>query len=299
DPPRAGQTLKILCVILLTSALTFFLLFPAMWVNPLRTLKDIVTLGAIDAPLYDYASPIISEDLAKNIFAQKFLSYPLVFAFRSSPLFLIFFILGVLALFSKKLDKRLKTLGFVSLLFLVCYYIPISFAEKKIFKYALLFFVPATFFNFIGLTVLFQNIKRKWVTFAVLGVFAIQIIYNLSFVPNYLFYFNPLLGGAKVARHFVKIDLETTGFSMAGDYLNALGVGEDKIVVTYPPKSLGPFVNARVEDIRTYPDDADFLLVPFGKMDEFKSKITPSYVLEKTFTYRNLDYLFLYKNIYK
>ncbi|OJI09683.1 hypothetical protein COT69_00190 [candidate division WWE3 bacterium CG09_land_8_20_14_0_10_39_24] len=297
---RMGLTpIKPLLMLFSISAVVFFLFFPAMWVGPLKTLKDIITLGAINAPLYDYASPIVSDGIAGSVFAQKFLSYSLVFAFRASPLLLAFFLLGIIAFFSKKLDKKLRFLGVLALVFLVCYYVPISFAGKKIFRYILPLFIPAGFLGYIGFCFAIEKIENKrWLLPIVIGVFSVRILYNISFAPNYLFYFNPLLGGRVSAQKFIKIDFETTGYNEAGKYLNDKGVGEEKIIVTYPPKSLGPFVNGRVEDIRTYPN-ADFLLVPLGKREEFKDKTTLCYALEKTFSYRGLEYLFLYENICK
>ena len=288
--------IKYSIIIIAVASLIFFALFPAIWINPVGILKDMLTLGAIDAPLYDYASPIISDIFARNLFVEKIFSYPFVFAFRASPLLLIFFVLGIFAVLSKRSPGKLKIFGVISLLFLICYYIPISFAEKKIYKYTLPMFLPAALVGYIGLDFVLKTYgSRNVLKFFITGVFLVQIIYNLSFVPNYLFYFNPLLGGIKTAKSFVEIDLETTGYNDVGKYLNNLGVGDKKIIATYPPRSLGPFVNCRVEDIRLY-RGADFLLIPVGKMEEFKDKVTPCYILEKTFNFRNLDYLYLYMN---
>ena len=291
---RRKKFIKSFLVIILIAAAVFFILFPAMWVSPVTTLKDIITLGVIDAPLYDYASPIISDYLSNNIFIQRIFSYPLVFLFRVSPILLILFLFGIISLFSKKLNPRLRKLGIISLLFLFFYYIPISFADKKIFKYTLPLFIPALFLGFVGLKRLSENFRVGWFKIIFLLFLIIQVLYNFSFAPNDLFYFNPLLGGIGTASRFVKIELETTGFSAAGAYLNSLGIDENTVIATYPPDSLGPFVIGRVEDIRTY-TGADFLLVPLSKEEEFKDKITSAYVLEKKFVYKNLDYLFLYR----
>ena len=243
--------------ILIFSVLTFIAFFPAMWVNPIDTIFKVFRDGVVDAPLRDYSGPIISGWLSQNIFARKFLSYPLYYIFRISPFGLVLSALGVFSLLKKTVTKPLRSFVLLVSVFLLIYFVSIALSNKQIYKYVLPLFIGNSVFSALGAVFLMREFKKRSLkkVFMISIVF-LQLVYFWFNFSKFLLSYNPLIGGFSTASLFLLPDFESTGFYEASLYLNAKNLPDTTTVATYPSRSLEPLTNLTVLDGR-FSKDSD------------------------------------------
>lgn len=293
------EIVKDMFYLFLILSLAFVTLFPAMWVSPINTLQ-IIFDGAITAPLEDYASPIISSNLASSPFIEKFLSYPIVFVYRATPIFLLLLLIGLFAFFFRlRACKKHNVLKLVAIagIFALIYYFPVALSGKKIYKYVLPLFITGSYLASYGFFLILGKIKLVFLkAFFVLLVVTAQVYFVLSVAPDYLLFTNPAFGSVFSSTKVMAFKVETTGYKELADYLNSKNLSEEVVVSAYLPRSLGPFLNVRVEDIRSA-DKPNYILIPLHALSEFEYLLDSCYILDYSVIYKKMPYLFLYKNI--
>lgn len=232
----------------------FFLLWPAMWVDPLRTLSSMVS-GALssageghDNPLF-FAGSVVMGDPGWSF-------YPVSYLFRSTPVTLLglalSLILTVLSL-RHRADKKRMWHGFALLLMAVGYVAFLSLSSKKFDRYMLPSFMALDFLAAMGWVALLRR-TPDWVArvramrwdavvryvphAGVVVLAAVQAAGTMRTQPYYFNYFNPALGGASEARDVIMYGWGE-GLDQAARYLNQKPDAQDLHVLAW--YASGPF----------------------------------------------------------
>jgi len=219
------------------TGLTFTLLWPAMWVDPLVALRRL--LGG-------------SSELAGAGHRQFFLGrvtndpgpwfFPVVFLFKVSPLTLLGVVASLPMILRKgrsREDWRLIWLWAYACLFAAF----ISLSPKKLDRYLLPIFPAMTLLAAAGLWELAEVLRQqascllgRWVTRATdllpLGCLVLQTIFLLPHYPYYFTFHNPALGGLRQASRVILVGWEE-GLEKAAHYLNEKEGIEDKRVQSW------------------------------------------------------------------
>jgi hypothetical protein len=175
---------------LLIASLVIFSLWPALWVDAAGVYKAIykgIAVVGIEQEHIQYYFGRLVEDPGPTF-------YPVVFAFRSSVL-LMFGLAGLL-LVSRKFTTDRKQFILYLLCYSLLYLLALSLPTKKLDRYIVpsivsLSVISAFFYLWFWEKIKINSIVKFFImTLAVLT----QIVY---LHPDYLSYYNPLLGGLK------------------------------------------------------------------------------------------------------
>jgi len=290
---------------LLTFALIFTTVYPAMWASPVLALKNIKWLLGQQALLSPH--PRTSFFLGRVVSEPGVLYYPVVLALRSTPITLILGILGVFLGIGRLLKKKLSLAPHL-LLFVLFFLLAITIASKKGNRYAL----PAV----LGLDVL-AAYGLVWASAWFSGKFASKVsgfrvwiipcvlftIYFLLFLPlnsHYLSFYNPLFGGARVARKTIVLGWGE-GFYEVAEYLNQKPNAEKLKVLSFFEGSLAPLFKGRVFKFGQVGDSGvDYLVFYVSQVQrgidaeivgKYFSSEEPEYVVELN----GVDYAWIFR----
>lgn len=236
--PAAGQWL----VSVLVAAVTFALIWPAMWVDP---------LGAV-VWAFDWLwknMPPGSGNLGMYWMGQTVFDpgpgfYPLALLVRISPLMLIGVLVGLFTL-RRATHRRLEWSLWV---YVVFYLVVMTFAEKKSVRYALMPLValaPLAAWGLLramdGLTDRIAVLTRP--RLALLGGILL-LAGTLPYAPYYLSYYNPLLLGWLWVPRVMHIAWGE-GMDRAAEYLNTKLDADQLRVAAWYEWTFAPYFKGR------------------------------------------------------
>jgi hypothetical protein len=228
---------------LAVAGLTFYVLWPAMWVKPAYALSELVrgVVWGVDVP---HTGPGGVGDAAMQFFLGNVVVDPgpvyylLTPLFRMPPVTFLFLPLSMIAVVvgqKRGLVRKPEALAFwLGVAYIVCYVSMISLGAKKLESYVLPIFAMIDTLAAVGLLACLRWLARRWQRWrtddarpqidSVLYGFSVVAIIVLSFpwlrlTPYYSAYFNPLLGGAKQASRVYAFG-GGEGLDMAARYLN-------------------------------------------------------------------------------
>ena len=201
--------------------IVFYMVFPAMWVDPVAVLQRIYNEGIVKNAL-DVSGDL--EDFSEN-FNYKYLFYPYMFMLRSTPIFLFSMFVGVFV-FIKNWNKSLATdsrsqlfLSWIILYFLFNFLF-LSIPGKMIDRYMITFFPPLAVICAIGFKSIFDLVGIKKSIF-VLSVYYFSVLF--SYYPNFSFYYSEIFGGpANVSRLGIQLKNRGEYYAQAAYYLNSI-----------------------------------------------------------------------------
>jgi hypothetical protein len=220
------------------SLLVVFLLFPALWTNPIGIPSQMASyaLGSAEG---EYSGPVFFNGVVypEGDFGNDgWIFYPIASLWRSTPLVLIGLALAAWSFFFLRKPanegKPSRPPDFETarllLLFSIAFILFMTIAGKKFDRYLLPALPPLILIAGWGWTQLATRAKRfastQWRTAALLvGVAALQLASALPTFPYYLSYYNPLLGGSAKAPEVMMVGWGE-GLDQAADYLNQEGV---------------------------------------------------------------------------
>lgn len=185
---------------LLPSLLFVFLLWPALWVNPLKALGEIYRGVALVGVEQDHIQYFFGK-LTGN---PGVIYYPIVFIFRSS----IYLILGLIGLgvFSKKVvNNQNKNFIYYLLAYSIFYIVMISIPTKKLDRYIIpsitSLVLISSFFYIYVLDILnkmkvnkINKINKTHSVLKYVVLFLYPVISLVCIHPDYFSYYNPLIG---------------------------------------------------------------------------------------------------------
>jgi 4-amino-4-deoxy-L-arabinose transferase-like glycosyltransferase len=217
---------------------TLFLLWPALWVAPLETISRSLAFAASQAGAPHAPGNFFlgrpTEDPGPAF-------YPVAVAFRLTPLVLVG--LAALALLARTEPLRRPSLVLVG--FVLCFAVFITFASKKLDRYALPLFPTLDILAGLGLwslwlhaTTRIRGLARpagRWAVLAgALVVAAAQSLAPASVWPYPLAYYNPLLGGGPAAQQVILVGWGE-GLDQVAAFLNAQPDAATAVIGVYAP----------------------------------------------------------------
>ena len=303
---------------LFVACLIFVLLWPAMWVNPIWTLRQVFTQAADyaveghDHSTFFNGTIYLSGDLAWYF-------YPVSFFWRITGVVSIGIFLAILSLFLPKilkLTEEQKRYLLVLLAFSILFTIFISLSLKKFDRYQLPIQGPMILIAALGWYTIIQAVSRGLTKIAsartaTIGTWAILTCLVLvqstgvfSTYPYFYNYYNPLLGGIQRAKEVMMIG-RGEELEQAAEYLNAKPhVRKLKVISWYNEGSFTYFFhgtskfmddNISLEQLQ----QADYVVLYFLQMQRqlpspkilaYFQTLTPEY----TVTIDGFDYAWVY-----
>jgi hypothetical protein len=242
----------------LGAILASFLFWPAMWVDPIGTVRGVMGTA------FGYAA-VLSETsgffLGQVVDDAGALFYPVALAFRTTPMVW----LGLLALIvfggqalrqarARRADSSRQFVGswqftVVALVAYICLFVAVmSFATKKFDRYMLPVIVALDILAAVGLARWTETVNRRAIELLLAAVLIIQGAFALSYHPYYLAYYNPLVGGSRVAPRAMPLGWGE-GMNLAADYLSRKESAQELSVATGGIPGFAPFFEGRVEDL--------------------------------------------------
>ncbi|WGV23436.1 glycosyltransferase family 39 protein [Halotia branconii] len=223
-----------------TIVVVFILIFPAMWVSP----------GYVFTKIY---KGVLQESdrgflffLGQLTHSPGILFYPLVLAYRLSPVLQAGLLATGTVLLIPKLRRQQQKVPELTALILIslCVLLILSLSDNKIDRYINLCLPVLGLLGAVGWLKIISGMKY-WLgdrvpnflidrgLLTALTLLLLQLIFLLPHYPYYLTYYNPLLGGVKVAQNIFMIG-QGEGLEKAAQWLNqSPNVKEIKVASWY------------------------------------------------------------------
>lgn len=202
----------------LISLLTVFIVWPAMWVQPLESLMNIIryTVSITEGDVVGVQLADAEQSL-NAAWYQYLHYYPLTYLWRATPVTLFGLILAVPILVRQRKsynifsDARWNLL--LLLVYIAVYTITMTIGAKKGDRYFLPAYLPLSIIAAAGwyassnwLAAKFKFIRKYSLHYILLGsLILIEVIGTMQTAPYYLTYYNPLLGDRRKASALMSI----------------------------------------------------------------------------------------------
>jgi hypothetical protein len=296
------------------AGLTFTLLWPAMWADPLTALRRL--LGG-------------SSELAEIGHKQFFLGqivddpgpwfFPVAFLFRVSPLTLLGAVASLPLILRKRKDRESQRLIWPWAY--ACLFVTfITLSPKKLDRYLLPIFPAMTLLAAAGLWDLVEVLQQRtpgllsqWVTRSTcllpLGCLVLQAALLLPHYPYYFTFYNPVLGGPQQASRVILVGWEE-GLEKVAHYLNEKeGIKDKRVLAWYSALGFNTLFQGESRELspgRQPADDiwlwyeSDYVVfyinqvqrgLPDARTLAFFRSLKPEY----TVSLRGLEYAWVYK----
>jgi hypothetical protein len=242
-------------------AATYIILWPSMWSNPFETLQQSFSHTNYfretphPNPIYFFGEAMLTD--------PGVLFYPLNMAFKTTAVASIGFILGIVLLFDRTLDRQKRIILFFALIFVVFFTLMMTLGEKKFSRYALPGLVFVILLGGIGIVLFLRKytINRPIIFTLVLSfVILIQAVVSLTRYPNFGTHYNYLLGGPKyiLESKIIAGQEKIEGLEIAAGYLNDLPEAQSLVVGAQDSLAVARYFNGETFEISN--ENADYLL---------------------------------------
>jgi hypothetical protein len=223
------RVLQPLLVWSIVGTIVFILLWPAVWVDPIHSFREIGraivghSLGGHELPLY-FNGAVIDGD-------PGWYFYPITYLWRTTPFVLVGLIFAAMALAiprARLVRPAERRVIIVLILFAIFFCLCLSVGAKKFDRYLLPIYGPLTLVAAVGWLAAVRwligapwAVVRRTARALPLLVIAGQFGSALAEFPYYFSYYNPLLGGATRAATVMMIGWGE-GLDQVANYLNAM-----------------------------------------------------------------------------
>lgn len=214
------------------AGMVFVVLWPAMWVAPVDTLKNVILHAQEYAEAGHDSAVFFNGNLIEdgNLGWNYFYFYPYTFLWRSTPVALAGLLIFVWGYVKRKkpLDdgqRRWIAVGLALSAGLFMFFM--TFGLKKFDRYVLPAYLPLDLLAGLGWTALVywlleqtsNRVLRVVVYLGLAAVLAFQAFLTIKVYPYYIDYYNPLLGGPRQALKTMQVGWGE-GLDQAAAYLN-------------------------------------------------------------------------------
>ena len=219
----AARDLGVWCLV---AGIVYVAVWPAMWVDPVGTIKQVLgeAVGYAEEG-HDFGNYFLGQPVHDPGWGF----YPVAVLFRLSPLTLIGLAIGLGWLIVGR-DRVRGRVGLIALvLYSLLFGVFMSLGAKKFERYLLPIFPALGIIAAAGLwwTVEagLERIRKKTNAFSLAGLltcgiaFVVQMALILPHYPYYLTYYNPLLGGLRQAQRVLLVGWGE-GYDLAATYVN-------------------------------------------------------------------------------
>jgi hypothetical protein len=289
--------------------LTFFCLWPAMWIAPVGTVQRMVA-----DMVNDTGGGWNQFFMGRSAKDPGLLFYPVVLLFRTTPLTLIGAVASLVFFLRKTQDthraSRITHHAFVILaICILLFTLFISFGTTKFDRFLLPIFPSVGILAALGLYAMAKLASAKWekpVKALALLTLIVQAGFALPQHPYFLSFYNPLVGGPARAPEVLLIGWGEA-FEEAARYLNEKGNATELKVAAQYPASFGPyFVGQTLAISKMYPTDiwpwlpADYIVfyingaqrnVPDPDVVSYFHSLEPEYTVRA----KGLEYAWIYR----
>ena len=291
----------------------FCILWPAMWVQPLRTLHSVVGLSIEYATAPGDATASFFRGESTQALGLGF--YLTTILFRATPLTLLGLLAAVVLMaprrwFRQVRDKPSRGAAIVLLFFAVTFLLAMASGHKKFDRYMLPVLLAADMAAVFALTDVVELLLSRarwarrrpevWATVVMLGLLCLQGFGLLQpHLPKYpLAYYNPLAGGPRNAVTTVPVGWGE-GLDIAAGYLADLPESSELTVATWAVAGLAPSFEGRVVILteENLPQ-ADYVLLYIGDVQAGSPLVSRFYgAQEPEFVARlgDVDYAWVYR----
>jgi len=287
---------------------TYVVLWPAMWVDPAGTLQQV--LGRA----FTYAETAHESNFfwGANRPDPGPAFYPVVLAYRLTPVTLIGLAAGVAALWSNWRHHRQDVLRWL-LAFVILFTLFMTMGAKKGDRYILPVFPMIDLLVGIGLWQLAHSRWRRadgssatgplpsaigyWVALPV-----VQALLVLPYHPYYLSYFNPLADWGQATGRTLEVGWGE-GMEQAAAYLNTKAQGRPQVAAVWVVASFAPYYAGSIQHISGFdPATTDYVVLYVSQVQrhifgEVIDRFWPSQVPEVVVRIHGLDYAWVYPNL--
>ena len=247
----------------LACAAPFCALYPAMWGAPLQTLRDL-----FGAPAYQATTALMPTFFAgRTALRHGPEFYAVALPLRLSPIVFAGLLLSVRT-FAR--EKSLRPDLAWLYMFALGYTLLLALSVKKYERYLLPAVPPLTLVAALVIRTLVDSYIRKLgnsgksqptgLPIYQFSILVLQALIALAFIPHPLTYFNPLLGGPRIAARVLPVDWGE-GMGAAARWLNQQPDGDRLTVASLSVPTFAPLF-----DGRTVPLDqatlADYIVRP-------------------------------------
>jgi hypothetical protein len=226
---RLWRTVCSLMVWGLVAICVFFLLWPAMWIDPLETLSTMLERGALRHA--EQTHPFPQFFLGQNVRGPGLLYYPVSLAWKTTLITLPSLVLTIWFLIRRR-DGEDRRLQWYLLIYAVAFLAQMSLGAKRLSRYVLPAFLAVDVLAAWGLMQVADASravlqKLKWLqrrgavpTMIIAVPLLLQTVAVLRHHPYYGTHYNLLLGGSRVAQYVFELGDQGEGLDLAAQYLN-------------------------------------------------------------------------------
>ncbi|MFC1756105.1 ArnT family glycosyltransferase [Patescibacteria group bacterium] len=297
------KILKYVLIVLGAGVVSTFVLFPALWSDPINVLVNIFTEGERIGIRNGHTQIIFGRSTE----TAGWLFYPMVLLLKLSP-FIIFGVLSYLEDIYKifknnKVKKEIilfkdeKIVGIItySIIFYLGYFMVMSWPTKKIDRYMLVVYPLIALLSAFGFANMIEYLKNKWKA-GLVGLVTLFIIFVLYPVfkqhPYQFTYTSPLFGRASSANDIIGQKSFGIGIFEVKEHLqtNYGSNVEVGFIDTKPIKSIYP--NSLVSDIRINGvSDYDVLVLAINEvMPEKVANSDTKFIQDSSIFINGLEY---------
>lgn len=235
------------------AAIAFVSFWPSMWSKPVYALTTIIgnATGAVNA-----IHPS-SGEFWGPVSDRSPLYYFVAFPFFITPLASIGWLcaLIVTALGFKDRIRHRDTnfsrrlpLFVASLIYVILFWAVVSVVGRRWVRYLLPIFPIFDLLAVVGLWELLRRLKNNWGRWLLGGLVCLQAVTILPFHPYYFTYFNPLLGGSRIAPQYAVIGWGE-GLDQAARYLNQKPDAESLTVAAWYSWQFANYFHGKTVDL--------------------------------------------------
>ncbi|GAB4409973.1 MAG: hypothetical protein Fur0044_03620 [Anaerolineae bacterium] len=242
--------------------LAVWLLWPALWIEPVATLRE----------MYDYVAfrAVEGEGGGSGTFFWGVLLdykelgpsfYPVVLLYRTGPALWLGLALLAVTWPTRWLSRPVKLAVGMMLLYLIPYLTLITLSELKFDRYAIPMLPALNIMAAIGLVAAWRWLTtegvssaqirplqakiKTWAWLAALLVLGGQAALTLPHHPYYYTYWNPLLGGIEQAAQILPVGIGGEGLDLVAAHLNTLPGVENLKVATANSTKIRPLYRGK------------------------------------------------------
>ena len=280
----------------------FFALWPAMWVEPISTVQSVFGTAFGYAATLSETSEFFLGRVGDN---PGSLFYPVAISFRTTPVICLALLAVVIRGLGNLRDPQSRTLSslgqsatMILLVYAGLFTVLMSLAAKKFDRYMLPAIVTFDILAAASLTRMVDGLARRKLGALIPAALIIQGAFVLSYHPYYLTYYNPLVGGTRVASKTLPVGWGE-GMNLAADYLNHKEGAGELAVATGGLPGFAPLFRGRVEELTEHGlATTDYALLYISDVQQNSRVMTefhgqqPEHVVRV----RGLDYVWIYPN---
>jgi|694.fasta_scaffold02523_14 hypothetical protein len=202
-------------ILIVFSYLTFLILFPAAWFNPIGIFSKMRESGIDNIAFKDGPH--------RSILQNKYLYYYEIFFIKSLGLTFISLFAGLWLIFRKKVqNNNLKNLLLWAGLYILYYCFVLSFPSKQMTRYTLLMYPFALLISSYAIYTLFNYLNKKWFYAAILiGLYYVLILQSIY--PVFSTFHSDLIGEYPGYAKIGTIYNDGEHYLQVGQYLNTVG----------------------------------------------------------------------------